>query len=377
MSSVYLHKNGIEVYPAMLGAIDGARSSVALEMYIFSDDGVGREFRSRLEAASRRGIDVMVLVDAFGSLSLADSFWDGLRQAGGQVRWFRPLRRGRLPFRDHRKLLLVDDSVAFIGGLNIGDEYLHGKDGEGPWRDNALEIAGGEVPRLRRSFIRMWNRAESPLRFRFRLLRKDHRTYLTGAGGYDSVRFLESGPEDPMQPVRRVFRRVIGRANRGIDLAMGYFFPPGRVLRALKRAVRRGVRVRLMFPAKSDIAIARWAARGLYGRLLRAGMEIWEYQPSMLHAKLAIIDDTVIAGSANLDIRSGKINYELVAAATAAAVAEEARADFREDLESSRQILLAVWQQRPLFQRIAERVSYWVLARADLFIARTGMARMR
>ena len=377
MSTVRLLKNGAEAFPAMLGAIDHAVSCVALEMYIFNDDGAGREFRARLAAAARRGVEVMVLVDAFGSLALSDAFWEEVRQAGGQVRWFRPIRRGMLSFRDHRKLLLVDDSIAFIGGMNIGDEYLHGKDGAPPWRDNALKVRGVEVSRLRRSFMRMWSRAGRRLRFRFRLRRSEHREYLTGMLGGGKVRFLESGPEDPVQPVRRAYGRLIRRATGSIDLAMGYFFPPGRVLRALKRAVRRGVRVRLLFPARSDIAIAQWAARGLYGRLLRAGMEVWEYHPAMLHAKLAIVDNTVIAGSANLDIRSGKINYELVAAATDPALAEKARADFEEDLKSSQTVLHAVWQQRPLFQRFAERLSYWLLARADLFVARTGMARMK
>jgi cardiolipin synthase len=377
MSTVVLHKNGVEVFPAMFRSIDHAVSCVALEMYIFNDDRTGREFRSRLVAAALRNVEVKVLIDAFGSWSLPDVFWEELRQAGGEVRWFRPIRRGMLPFRDHRKLLLVDDSIAFIGGLNIGDEYLYGTGGEPPWRDNALEIRGVEVTRLRRSFARMWSRADRPLRFRFFLTRREHREHLIGMVGGGKIRILESGPEDPVQPVRRAYGRLIRRSRVSIDLSMSYFFPPGPVLRALKRAVRRGVRVRLLFPARSDVMIAQLAARGLYGRLLRAGMKVWEYQPAMLHAKLAVIDDTVITGSANLDVRSGRINYELVAAATDPALAARARADFEDDLRSSLPVVHAVWQQRPLFQRVTERISYWLLARADLFSARTRLARMK
>lgn len=377
MSSLRLLKNGAEVFPAMLSAIDRAVSRVALEMYIFADDGVGRGFRARLAAAARRGVEVKVLVDAFGSWGLSDAFWKELRAAGGVVRWFRPMRRGLLPFRDHRKLLLVDDAVAFIGGLNIGDEYLGGRDGAPPWRDNALEISGREVASLGRSFTRMWFRADRHLRFRFFLDRRELRERFSGTIGPGRVRFLESGPEDPVQPVRRAYGRLISRAEKSIDLAVSYFFPPGRVLRALKRAVRRGVRVRLLFPARSDVAVAQWAARGLYGRLLRAGMEVWEYQPAMLHAKLAVVDDTVLTGSANLDLRSGRINYELVAMAKDRSVADKAREDFEQDLEASLPVLHRVWQQRPWSQRIAERLSYWLLARADLFIARTRLARMR
>jgi cardiolipin synthase len=340
-------------------------------MYIIADDEAGREFRSRIVSAAQRGIQVMVIVDAVGSLSLADSFWDPLRNAGGQVRWFRPFRRGMFLFRNHRKLVLIDDRTAFIGGLNIADEYYRGAAGELPWRDNALEITGMEVARLKRSFSRMWARADTPFRKIFRLHR-EHNGKLTTTR---RVRFLESGPEDPLHPVRRVYRQVIRNAGKSIDLAMSYFYPHGRTLRALKRAVRRGVRVRLLFPQKSDVAIAKWASHGLYGRLLRAGIEVWEYKPTMMHAKLAIADETVITGSANLDIRSGRINYELVALVNDPDVAQRARSDFEEDLEQSERIHLEAWKARPLIQKIKERISYWFLARLDIFFAKAELAR--
>lgn len=377
MTSILLHKNGTEVFPAMFRALASARTCIALEMYIFEDDDTGREYRSHLAAAARRGVEVKVLIDALGSWQLSDTFWDELRQAGGVVRWFRPIRGGLLPFRDHRKLLLVDDAVAFIGGLNIGDAYYRGTDGEPPWRDNALQIAGAEVAVLRRSFSRMWYRASRPLRFRLFTGRRTLQRRLAAMTIGSQVRFLESGPEDPVHLVRREYSRLIRRAGGSIDLAMSYFFPPGRVLRSLKRAVRRGVRVRLLFPARSDMVLAQWASRGLYGRLLKAGMEVWEYQPAMLHAKLAIVDDAVLTGSANLDLRSGRINYELVAAVRDPAVAAKARTDFESDLTRSVRIHHAVWQQRPLLQRVTERMSYWLLARADLFLARTRLARMK
>jgi cardiolipin synthase len=135
------------------------------------------------------------------------------------------------------------------------------------------------------------------------------------------------------------------------------------------------VRVRLLFPQKNDVAIARWAAHGLYGRLLRAGMEVWEYKPTMMHAKLTVADDTVIIGSANLDIRSGRLNYELVAIVNDPHVAAQARADFEDDLKEAEYIHLDEWSVRPLMQKFKERVSYWLLARADLFISRMEIMR--
>lgn len=374
MTKIRLLKNGSEIFPAMFDSIDRAVSCVGLEMYIFVDDGTGREFRDHLVSAAKRGVRVMVMVDAVGSWSLPESFWDELRNSGGMARQFRPVSRGMFFLRNHRKLLLVDDRIAYIGGVNIADEYYLGSRGEPAWRDNALEITGGGVKRIRRSFDRMWMRAEMPFRKVVLSLRPGRRKREQPGSG--SLQILESGPEDPMQPVRSAYRRLIGGAGRNIDLAMGYFYPSGRILRALKRAVLRGVRVRLLFSQRSDVAVARWAARGLYGKLLRDGMEVWEYRPAMMHAKLAIIDDVVVAGSANLDIRSGRINNELVAVVNDEALAQQARADFEEDLGQADRISLEEWQERPLFQRIKERISAWLLARLDIFIARTEMARM-
>jgi cardiolipin synthase len=372
MTTVRLLKNGVEAFPAMFHAIDHAVSSIALEMYIIADDKTGRQLRERLAAASMRGSAVQVLVDAWGSWNLPDDFWNDLRAAGGMVRWFHPLLKGLFPFRNHRKLLLVDDHMAYIGGMNIADEYYHGAHGEPPWRDNIVEIAGPDVARLRRAFVRMWNKADSPYRRLFRWLSNNHRMKaITGT----SLRFLESGPENRMWPIRQAYRQLVQDATKSIDLAMSYFYPHGRMLLALKRAVRRGVRVRLLLSQKTDVAVARWAACGLYGRLLRAGIEVWEYEPTVMHAKLAIADDTVVAGSANLDIRSGRINHELVVIVSDAVIAAKAREDFENDLVHSRRVHLTDWAKRPLIQKLKERISYFLLARADIFIARLEMAR--
>jgi cardiolipin synthase len=377
MTTVRLLKNGNEAFPAMFKAIDGARKCIALEMYVIADDETGREFRSHLIAAAERGIGVMVLVDSWGSWALPDLFWNGLRSAGGAVRWFRQFKHGLFMFRNHRKLLLIDNHTAYIGGFNVADEYYRGVNGELPWRDNALEISGEEVAQLRSSFRRMWIRAELPIhrvirRLKLISLRRDRTVPNIRQ---DGVRFLESGLESPLQPVRKRYGTVIGNASTSIDLAMGYFYPPGSIMRALKRAVRRGVRVRLLFSRKSDVPMARWAARGLYGRLLRAGIEVWEYLPTMLHAKLAVVDDTIIAGSANLDIRSGRINYELVAVVHDPAIAALARSNFEDDLKQSERVSLTQWRARPCIQKGKERISYWLLARADIFAARAELAR--
>ena len=372
MTSIRLLKNGTEAFPAMFAAMDNAQSSIGVEMYIIADDGTGREFRSHLIRAAERGVRVMVLVDAWGSRGLPDDFWSDLLAAGGMVRAFHPISKGLFPFRNHRKLVLVDDRTAYLGGMNIADEYYRGTPSETAWRDNMLEISGRDVVRLLGSFSQMWSQTESMLRRFISRIRHRHAASVFGGG---TLLFLESGPDSSMRPVRKVYREVIRNTAVKLDLAMGYFYPHGRLLRALKQAVRRGVRVRLLFSQKTDVQIARWAAWGLYGRLLRSGVEVWEYEPAMMHAKLVIADDTVIAGSANLDIRSGRINYELVAVVIDPVLAARARTDFDEDLKQSVRITIEDWRKRPLLQKLKERFSYCLLVRADILIARMEMAR--
>jgi len=370
MTTIRLLKNGAEAFPAMFTAMQAAAHSIALEMYLIADDETGREFRNHLAAAAKRGILVEVLVDSWGSWNLTGAFWDELLAAGGKVQWFHPLAKSVYFFRNHRKMLLIDDRIAYIGGMNIAEEYYHGAHGELPWRDNMVEIAGPEVAWLRFSFARMWARAGSSLKRLLIHLRREVRA-IPG----NRVKFHESGPENPLRPVRRAYRQVIKNARGSIDLAMGYFFPHGRMLRALKRAAKRGVRVRLLFSQKTDVPMARWAARALYGGLLGAGAEVWEYVPAMMHAKLAIADDTVVAGSANLDVRSGRINYELVVVLKDAELAAQARANFEDDLDQSVRIHLKEWKKRPLVQKVKERISYCLLARADIVFARMEIAR--
>ena len=372
MTSIRLLKNGINAFPIMFAAMDNAQSSISVEMYIVADDGTGQEFRSHLVSAAERGVRVMVLVDAWGSRGLPDDFWSGLLAAGGMVRVFHPISKGLFPFRNHRKLILVDDHVAYLGGMNIADEYYRGAPGEAAWRDNMLEVSGRDVVRLLGSFSQMWSQTDSVLQRFMSRMRRRHAASVFGGG---ALQFLESGPDSPMRPVRKAYRKVIRSAVRELDLAMGYFYPHGRLLRAIKQAAQRGVRVRLLFSQKTDVQIARWAARGLYGRLLRSGVEVWEYEPAMMHAKLVIADDTVIAGSANLDVRSGRINYELVAVVVDPALAARARADLEEDLKKSVNITIEDWRKRPLLQKLKERFSYCLLVRADILIARFEMAR--
>jgi cardiolipin synthase len=374
MGGLRLEGNGRAAFAAMLAAIDGARTSVFLEMYIFAADDTGREYRDRLAQAAQRGVRVMVLIDAWGSWTTPEAFWAPLRAAGAAVRWFHPIRRGLFPFRNHRKLLLVDDATAWLGGMNVADEYRTGRRGAPPWRDFVLCVEGAAAGRLRRQFLKMWVRADRPL-----LLRAIFRRRVPPKGEHPEgpVRFFASGPGETARLALQAHREIIRTAGSSVDLAMGYFFPPGRILRELRRAVGRGVRVRIVVGRQTDVPAMRWATRGLYGRLLRAGIEVYEFLPAILHAKLTVADDVLLVGSANLDLRSDRLNLELTAVVEDAVLAAAARAEFEADLAHCERMQLAAWRNRPVADKIREAVSYWLVARADIFLSRVELFRTR
>jgi cardiolipin synthase len=356
---------GDELFPDMLAAIDAAKSFVSLEIYIFSDGALGRSFRDALVRARQRGVSVRVLVDAAGSFTLPGAFWDPLLQAGGQARQFNPVALKRFLIRNHRKLLVCDDRLAFTGGFNIAPEY----EGDGVtrgWRDLGLKIEGPLVAQLAASFEEMFARAEFRHKHFPGLRKSTAKKSVTGLDG----QILFSGPGRGFNPFQRQLRNDIAKVGE-VKIMAAYFLPSWRLRRDLMRAARRGRRVRLILAGKSDVRLSRLAGRSLYRRLLKSGVEIFEYQPQILHAKLLILDDVVYAGSANLDPRSLQINYELTIRFENRRLAGEARAVFDENLKNSCRIELAQWRtSRTFWQKLQERLAYWLLVRLDPWVAR-------
>lgn len=356
---------GNEVFPAMLAAIEGARHSVALETYIFKPGRLGERFREALVRSCQRGVRVRVLLDGLGSHSLPAAFWAPLQQAGGQVRYFNPLSLERLGIRDHRKLLVCDDDVAFVGGFNIAPEY----EGDGVtsgWRDVGLCVKGPLVPQLAASFDEMFGRAEFRHK-RFVLLRKSNARRAIHTA---SEQLLLSGPARGGSPIKAALKGDLAGAG-SVQIMVAYFLPSWRLRRQLFRVARAGGRVQLLLAGKSDVRVSQLAGQSLYGRFLRAGVEIYEYQPQILHAKLLIIDDAVYVGSANLDHRSLNINYELMIRFERPAMAREARELFDRALQHSRQVTRETWRSSGSFwQRLKQHWAYFILARIDSYIAR-------
>lgn len=348
---------------AMLGAIGAARRSVAVEGYIIGDDAVGRAFRDAAAAAARRGARARLLVDAWGSLELPDSFWEPARAAGVEVRWFNPLSLRRGLHRDHRKLVVVDDETALLGGFNFAASY----DGDGVqagWRDLGLELRGPAAAALARAFDVQFELADHRHQrlARFRRHLRPQRRVLPGATLY--LLSPGRGRNPLLSDLATDFA-----ASDDIRLVTAYLLPPRPLRRALARAARRGARVRLILPGRSDVPFARLAARALYGRLMRAGIEIHEYAPAILHTKLYVTDRAAYAGSANLDIRSLNINYELAVRLDDPRAVDGARELFADHLAHSRRIDPAAWAARGGWEKLRERLALWFLGRMDPLLA--------
>jgi cardiolipin synthase len=356
--------NGLEVFPAMLAAIEGARRSVCLEAYIYSPEKLGQRFRDALVRACQRAVRVQVLVDALGSYNLPNEFWKPLIDVGGEVRWFNPLSLHRLGFRNHRKLLVCDGSVAFVGGFNIAPEY----EGDGVaygWCDLGLKLQGPLVEELVHSFSEMFSRAGFRHKRFARLLQSNVKRTVSAS----HEQLLLSGPGRGHNPIKRTLKRDLDRAH-SVQIMVAYFLPTWQLRRQLARVVQRGGRVQLILPGKSDVAVSRLAAQSLYPRLLRAGIQIYEYQPQILHAKLFIIDEAVYVGSANLDPRSININYELAIRFANGQFAQEARSLFLRCLGHSHLICWEQWaKDHSLWRRFKQHWAYFLLVRIDPYIA--------
>ena len=322
-------------------------------------------FRDALTHACQRGVKVRVLIDALGSFGLSAEFWKPLMRAGGEIRWFNPLSLGRLGFRNHRKLLVCDGRVAFVGGFNIAPEY-EGDGVSSGWCDLGIKVEGPLVRQLELSFDDMFSRAGFQHKRFARLLKSTARRTVT----VPREQLLLSGPGRGHSPIKRALKRDLKHAH-SVQLMVAYFLPTWQLRRQLARVVKRGGKVELLLAGKSDVAVSRLAAQSLYRRLLKAGIQIYEYQPQILHAKLFIIDDIVYVGSANLDPRSLNINYELVIRFGDRNLAQQARTMFQRCLSHSRLIIEQEWtKQHSLWRRIKQHWAYFLLVRIDPYIAR-------
>jgi cardiolipin synthase len=305
-----LIESGPELRVALLGLIGRARQSLKLYYYTFADDKSGVMVRDALIDARGRGVAVSLMVDAFGSGSTPQAFFDPLVAAGGRFAWFGARRSTRYLIRNHQKMAVADGAHVLIGGFNVGDDYF-GTSEEDGWADLGLMIDGPQAEAMQRWYGQIWRWAVSRKQS-FRLLRAIVRRW-NAAAHHDrpsAFRWLIGGPTRRLSPWAQVVKHDLERAQR-LDMVAAYFSPGrGMVKRIARAAMRRGVR--LVFPSRSDNGATVAATRLIYGSLLKRGVEIYEYQPRKLHMKLLVIDDAVFIGSANFDMRSLFLNLELM-----------------------------------------------------------------
>lgn len=355
--SVRLLRDGAEAFPAMLESIARAEREVLLEMYWIGDDECGRRFREALMAAAQRGVVVRVIVDSVGSLALTPQFWEPLVAEGALVVWYHPIRAllskldlARVDRRDHRKILVVDSKEGFCGGINMSRHWLPLGDGGEAWRDDAIAVRGPVAADLRALFWETWRRAsrrgrpaEMP-----RFPRQRTRPVSVIASGWSRRR-----------AIRREYLKRIAHAKTYVDIANSYFVPDGAVRRALFRAARRGVRVRVLVPSRSDVLLVQLASEAMFELFLRRGIEVYAYPDTILHSKSAVVDDEFVTiGSYNFDERSFRKNLEANIVVEDAAFARHVRLWFEHDLAMAKRVDLAQWRTRSLGRRGAEVIAY-------------------
>jgi cardiolipin synthase A/B len=349
---------GGETYPAMLAAIASAQRTISFETYILAADATGDRFKAALTERARAGVKVRLIYDAVGSFGLPGAWVDELRAAGIEVIDFNPISpwraRFRLSHRDHRKVLVVDDAVAFTGGLNIANEYASEADGGGGWHDMHCRVTGPIVLDLARMFRRTWLRAGGadfpPIR--------SAGTVPPGSGT-SFVRLLENSRRRQRPSFRRAYLHVIKNAREHVLLQNAYFLPDRGLRRALARAARRGVDVRVVVPGHSDVRVIAWAGLYILRKLARRGVKVLQWRGAMMHAKTAVVDATwSTIGSYNFDAMSRFNNLEMTIEILDPAVGKHMVATFERDAANCVPYDDTAWRELPWWKKALAWLSY-------------------
>jgi cardiolipin synthase len=354
--------NGARFYPAMLAAIAGARYSINVEAYIFQPGHIADRVVDALAERARAGVEVRIVLDAIGSAAM---LWSAaatrLTEAGCQLDYYQPLRWYRLHRannRTHRELMIVDGRVAFIGGAGVADWWYEGDGDHHPWRDTMVRVEGPVVASIQGVFSENW------LECGGEILTSPACWPPLGHTGPVEALLIRSSPSDRATASRVAFQLLMACARESIDIHTPYFLPDHNLRRTFVDTVARGVRVRVLVPGpRTDQRLVRLASRRLYGELLEKGVRIFEYQPSMTHAKVMMIDDHwAVVGTTNFDNRSFEHNDEVNIAFRDRDVSARLRQDFEVDLTNSHEVTYDEWLQRPVLERALKPLS-WILER--------------
>lgn len=349
-------ENGVEIFPAMLEAVRAARLSITFETYIYWSGEIGREFAEALSERASAGIPVHVMVDWVGSQKMDEKLVERMKQAGVEFQVFHPLHwynLARMNNRTHRKLLVVDGRIGFTGGVGIADNWDGNAQDPAHWRDSHYRIEGPAVAQMQAAFMDNWMKTTG------RVLRGEaYFPHLESVGDAPAQVFTSS-PSGGADSMLLMYLMAISSSVRSIDLSASYFVPDELTITALRDALLRGVHVRIIVPGEHiDTEIVRKASRAKWGELLAAGARIHEFQPTMFHCKMLIVDGLLISvGSTNFDMRSFRLNDEANLNVYDADLARVLTQVFERDLARSRNVTLEMWRERPWHEKATEKAA--------------------
>ncbi len=362
-NDVTIYTDGKEKFSALLSAIRGARDHVHLEYYIWRNDELSKELRSALTERAQAGVAVKLLCDGLGCARLPRDFFSGLERAGGQVAYFFPSRiriiNLRSNFRNHRKIAVIDGSTCFVGGFNIGDEYLGKVKKWGYWRDAAVRIVGYAALASQLRFFLDWNYAakKRQLDFEPRYFPDVPESFERTSGGVP-VQIVSGGPDTYFNPIKESYLKLINCATETVYLQTPYFIPDDSVRDALRIAALSGIDVRVMIPNRPDHPFVYWASLSFVGQLLDSGVKVYSYDNGFLHAKTIVADETAASvGSANWDVRSFALNFETNALMYDVACARALKSAFLEDLKVCTEITPESYASRSVTVKLKESIS--------------------
>jgi len=350
-------QNGDEIFPAMLSAIRSAQKTITFETYIYWSGQIGKAFADALSERSRAGVKVHVLLDWVGSGRMEGGLLEEMRSSGIEVEKYHPLRwynLSRINNRTHRKLLVVDGKIGFTGGVGVADKWLGHAEVEEHWRDAHFQLEGPAVAQLQAAFMDNWIKTQGEV-----LHGAEYFPAVAPTSGSARAQVFMSSPGGGSESVRLMYLLSIASARKSIRISASYFVPDDLSVETLVAARKRGVPVEIIVPGpKIDTETTRKASRSRWGDLLRAGVEISEYQPTMFHCKVMIVDDLwVSVGSTNFDNRSFRLNDEANLNVLDPEFAAAQIAVFQEDKKNASRVTLEMWENRPWQEKLAERAA--------------------
>ncbi|CAM4378856.1 cardiolipin synthase [Paenibacillus tarimensis] len=361
-NAFYTQDNNLDIFPdglskfdALLEDIGKAEHHIHLMYFIVRNDLIGRKIVDALACRAREGVKVRFLYDHIGCSSLPKGFFDQLIASGGHVAAFFPSKlryiNFRVNYRNHRKLAIIDGRYGYIGGLNIGDEYMGLVPRFGYWRDTHLRLQGSAVLQMQAQFMMDWNLAAP-----YRAFYEDEKYYPHHSyNGKIGAQIVASGPDEELEQIKNGYIKMILAAKESIYIQTPYFIPDDSLLTALRMAAFAGVDIRFMIPSKPDHKMVYWATYSYLHDLLEAGIKCYLYERGFLHAKTIVVDGKVASvGTANVDIRSFKLNFEVNAFIYDTAAAHRLQRIFEADQENCRELTLEAYRKRPLLHRIEE-----------------------